>query len=127
MNDKREIEKQVNHQQETRVACKARMRVNRTASKTWVVSVFVEEHNNHVLIKSPEKVRYRSHRKLHLSETCTNLIVGLDGEGLALSIISRVCNVTSGSQEEIITPQQCSDHIRKIRKNNIGQECISII
>ncbi|XP_020270767.1 protein FAR1-RELATED SEQUENCE 7-like [Asparagus officinalis] len=29
--------------------------------------------------------------------------------------------------EEYITAQQCIDHIRTIRKNNIGNECISII
>ncbi|XP_020258888.1 protein FAR1-RELATED SEQUENCE 5-like [Asparagus officinalis] len=43
------------------------------------------------------------------------------------STISRVINATNGRDGELVTSQQCIDHIRTQRVNNIGHECISII
>ncbi|XP_020245275.1 protein FAR1-RELATED SEQUENCE 5-like [Asparagus officinalis] len=126
-NDKREHGKIVKRRRDTRVGCKAMLRVNRTDNCTWVVSKFVNEHTNHELT-SPDKVKnHYSHRKLYRTKGCQSLIESLHEEGLPPATISRVINVGSGNREEIVTSQQCSDHIRKQRKNNMGNECILVI
>ncbi|XP_020257250.1 protein FAR1-RELATED SEQUENCE 5-like [Asparagus officinalis] len=150
INDKRKHGKIVKRRRDTRVGCKAMLRVNRTDKGTWIVSKLVNEHTNHKLT-SPDKVKnHYSHRKLHRTKGCRSLIDSLHEEGLPPATISRVINVRSlidslheeglppatisrvinvgnGNREEIVTPQQCSDHIRKQRKNNMGNECILVI
>ncbi|XP_020258889.1 protein FAR1-RELATED SEQUENCE 5-like [Asparagus officinalis] len=47
---------------ETRVGCKAMMRVKLLEDKSWEVTGFVEEHTNHVL-SSPDKAKmHRAHQ-----------------------------------------------------------------
>ncbi|XP_020269470.1 protein FAR1-RELATED SEQUENCE 5-like [Asparagus officinalis] len=112
---------------ETRVGCKAMMRVKVLEDKSWEVTGFVEEHTNHVL-SSPDKAKmHRSHQQFHKSQSCKRLIESLQEEGMPPSTISRVINATTGREGELVTPQQCIDHIRYQRVNNIGHECISII
>ncbi|XP_020245303.1 protein FAR1-RELATED SEQUENCE 5-like [Asparagus officinalis] len=112
---------------ETRVGCKAMMRVKILEDKSWEVTGFVEEHTNHVL-SSPDKAKmHRSHQQFHKSQSCKKLIESLQEEGMPPSTISRVINATTGREGELVTPQQCIDHIRYQRVNNIGHECISII
>ncbi|XP_020257971.1 protein FAR1-RELATED SEQUENCE 5-like [Asparagus officinalis] len=112
---------------ETRVGCKAMMRVKVLEDKSWEVTGFVEEHANHVL-SSPDKAKlHRSHQQFHKSQSCKKLIESLQEEGMPPSTISRVINATTGREGELVTPQQCIDHIRYKRVNNIGHECISII
>ncbi|XP_020272034.1 protein FAR1-RELATED SEQUENCE 5-like [Asparagus officinalis] len=135
---------------ETRVGCKAMMRVKVLEDKSWEVTGFVEEHTNHVL-SSPDKAKmHRSHQQFHKSQSCKKLIESLQEEGMPPSTISHVINVTTGREGELVTPQQCIDHIRYQRVttgregelvtpqqcidhiryqrvNNIGHECISII
>ncbi|XP_020262590.1 protein FAR1-RELATED SEQUENCE 5-like [Asparagus officinalis] len=112
---------------ETRVGCKAMMRVKVLEDKWWEVTGFVEEHTNHVL-SSPDKAKmHRSHQQFHKSQSCKRLIESLQEEGMPPSTISRVINATTGREGELVTPQQCIDHIRYQRVNNIGHEFISII
>ncbi|XP_020263278.1 protein FAR1-RELATED SEQUENCE 5-like [Asparagus officinalis] len=112
---------------ETRVGCKAMMRVKVLEDKSWEVTGFVEEHTNHVL-SSPVKAKLHiSHQQFHKSQSCKKLIESLQEEGIPPSTISRVINATTGREGELVTPQQCIDHIRYQRVNNIGHECISII
>ncbi|XP_020263351.1 protein FAR1-RELATED SEQUENCE 5-like [Asparagus officinalis] len=112
---------------ETRVGCKAMMRVKLLEDKSWEVTGFVEEHTNHVL-SSPDKAKmHRSHQQFHKTKRCKKLIDSLREEGMPPSTISRVINATNGREGELVTPQQCIDHIRTQRDNNIGHECISII
>ncbi|XP_020245169.1 protein FAR1-RELATED SEQUENCE 5-like [Asparagus officinalis] len=104
------------------------MKIKLTSSKTWIVTKFEAEHPTH-LLSSPDKVfNHYSHRQSHRSKTCKRIIENLSEEGMAPSTIARVYNVVSKSiDEEYITAQQCIDHIRTRRKNNIDNECISII
>ncbi|XP_020259008.1 protein FAR1-RELATED SEQUENCE 5-like [Asparagus officinalis] len=103
------------------------MRVKVLEDKSWEVTGFVEEHTNHVL-SSPDKAKmHRSHQQFHKSQSCKRLIESLQEEGMPPSTISRVINATTGREGELVTPQQCIDHIRYQRVNNIGHECISII
>ncbi|XP_020271473.1 protein FAR1-RELATED SEQUENCE 5-like [Asparagus officinalis] len=112
---------------ETRVGCKAMMRVKLLEDKSWEVTGFVEEHTNHVL-SSPDKAKmHRSHQQFHKTQRCKKLIDSLREEGMPPSTISRVINATNGRDGELVTSQQCIDHIRTQRVNNIGHECISII
>ncbi|XP_020253824.1 protein FAR1-RELATED SEQUENCE 5-like [Asparagus officinalis] len=112
---------------ETRVGCKAMMRVKLLEDKSWEVTGFVEEHTNHVL-SSPDKAKmHRSHQQFHKTQRCKKLIDSLREEGMPPSTISRVINATNGRDDEFVTSQQCIDHIRTQRVNNIGHECISII
>ncbi|XP_020270396.1 protein FAR1-RELATED SEQUENCE 5-like [Asparagus officinalis] len=112
---------------ETQVGCKAMMRVKLLEDKSWEVTGFVEEHINHVL-SSPDKAKmHRSHQQFHKTQRCKKLIDSLREEGMPPSTISRFINATNGREGEIVTPQQCIDHIRTQRVNNIGHECISII
>ncbi|XP_020249196.1 protein FAR1-RELATED SEQUENCE 5-like [Asparagus officinalis] len=104
-NDKREHGKIVKRRRDTRVGCKVMLAVNRIDKGTWIVSKLVNEHTNHELT-SPDKVKnHYSHRKLHRTKGCRSLIGSLHEEGLPPPTISRVINVGSGSQEEIVTPQ----------------------
>ncbi|XP_020258026.1 protein FAR1-RELATED SEQUENCE 5-like [Asparagus officinalis] len=112
---------------ETRVGCKAMMRVKVLKDKSWEVTGFVEDHTNHVL-SSPDKAKiHRSHQQFHKTQICKKLIESLQKEGIPPSTISCVINATNGRGGELVTPQQCIDHIRTQRVNNIGHECISII
>ncbi|XP_020267021.1 protein FAR1-RELATED SEQUENCE 5-like [Asparagus officinalis] len=112
---------------ETRVGCKAMMRVKLLEDKSWEVTGFVEEHTNHVL-SSPDKAKmHRSHQQFHKTQRCKKLIDSLREEGMPHSTISRVINATNGQDGEFVTSQQCIDHIRTQRVNNIGHECIYII
>ncbi|XP_020262820.1 protein FAR1-RELATED SEQUENCE 5-like [Asparagus officinalis] len=112
---------------ETRVGCKAMMRVKLLEDKSWEVTGFVEEHTNYVL-SSPDKAKmHRSHQQFYKTERCKKLIDSLREEGMPPSTISRVINATNGRDGEFVTSQQCIDHIRTQRVNNIGHECISII
>ncbi|XP_020263275.1 protein FAR1-RELATED SEQUENCE 5-like [Asparagus officinalis] len=112
---------------ETRVGCKAMMRVKLLEDKSWEVTGFVEEHTNHVL-SSPDKAKmHRSHQQFHKTQRCKKLIDSLREEGMPPSTISRVINATNGRDGDFVTSQQCIDHIRTQRINNIGHECISII
>ena len=124
--DKRELGKVISKKPNKRVSCGAKMKIKLTSSDTWVVIKFVGEHTHD--ITSPNKVfHHYSHRKQHRIKVARSYIQKLSQEGITLNI-SRVPHVTYGSQNgSQITPQQCSDHIRTIRKNNIGNECISII
>lgn len=49
LTDRREIGKCINRRPDTRVGCAAKMRIKLTASNTWMISKFVEEHTNHDL------------------------------------------------------------------------------
>ncbi|XP_020252347.1 protein FAR1-RELATED SEQUENCE 5-like [Asparagus officinalis] len=112
---------------ETRVGCKAMMRIKLLEDKSWEVTGFIEEHTNHVL-SSPDKAKmHRSHQQFHKTQRCKKLIDSLREEGMPPSTISRVINATNGREGELVTSQQCIDHIRTQRVNNIGHECISII
>ncbi|XP_020249983.1 protein FAR1-RELATED SEQUENCE 5-like [Asparagus officinalis] len=112
---------------ETRVGCKTMMRIKLLKDKSWEVTGFIEEHTNHVL-SSPDKAKmHRSHQQFHKTQRCKKLIDSLQEEGMPPSTISRVINATNGREGEIVTSQQCIDHIRTQRVNNIGHECISII
>ncbi|XP_020244988.1 protein FAR1-RELATED SEQUENCE 7-like [Asparagus officinalis] len=112
---------------ETRVGCKAMMRVKLLEDKSWEVTGFVEEHTNHVL-SSPDKAKmHRSHQQFHKTQRCKKLIDSLREECMPPSTISRVINATNARDGELVTSQQCIDHIRTQRVNNIGHECISII
>ncbi|XP_020261774.1 protein FAR1-RELATED SEQUENCE 5-like [Asparagus officinalis] len=76
-NDKREHGKIVKRQRDTRVGCKAMLRVNRTDKGTWIVSKLVNEHTNHELT-SPDKVKnHYSHRKLHRTKDTTGTMRGV--------------------------------------------------
>ncbi|XP_020271630.1 protein FAR1-RELATED SEQUENCE 5-like [Asparagus officinalis] len=112
---------------ETRVGCKAMMRVKVLEDKSWEVTGFVEEHTNHML-SSPDKAKmHRSHQQFHKTQSCKKLIESLQEEGMPPSTISHVINATNGRECELVTPQQCINHIRYQRVNNIGHEYISII
>ncbi|XP_020263288.1 protein FAR1-RELATED SEQUENCE 5-like [Asparagus officinalis] len=118
---------EIHLRRETRVGCKAMMRVKILEDKSWEVTEFVEEHTNHVL-SSPDKAKmHRSHQQFHKTQRCKKLIDSLREEGMPPSTISRVINATNGRESELVTSQQCIDHIRTQRVNNIGHECISII
>ncbi|XP_020258759.1 protein FAR1-RELATED SEQUENCE 5-like [Asparagus officinalis] len=107
---------EIHLRRETRVGCKAMMRAG-----------FIEEHTNHVL-SSPDKAKmHRSHQQFHKTQRCKKLIDSLREEGMPPSTISHVINATNGREGELVTSQQCIDHIRTQRVNNIGHECISII
>lgn len=128
MTDKRELGKLIIRKPDKRVGCGAKMKIKWTTLDTWVVTKFVGEHTHD--ITSPNKViHHYSHRKQHRTMVARSYIQRLSEEGITASNISRVLNVTYGSQDGSphFTPQQCTDHIRKTRKNNIGNECISII
>ncbi|XP_020254031.1 protein FAR1-RELATED SEQUENCE 5-like [Asparagus officinalis] len=92
--DKRDIGKNINHRRETRVGCKAMMRIKLMEDKTWKVIGFIEDHTNHML-SSPDKAKMHS--------------------------------ITSGREDESVTPQQCIDYMKTQRHNNIGNECLSVI
>ncbi|XP_020268934.1 protein FAR1-RELATED SEQUENCE 5-like [Asparagus officinalis] len=68
-----------------------------------------------------------SHQQFHKTQRCKKLIDSLREEGMPPSTISRVINATNGRDGELVTSQQCIDHIRTQKVNNIGHECISII
>ena len=103
------------------------MKIKLSSSGIWVASKFVGEHTHD--ITSPDKViHHYSHKKQYRSELAKSYIQKLS-RGISASNISKVLNVTYGSQgcSPHFTAQQCTDHIRTIRKNNMGNECISII
>ncbi|XP_020263101.1 protein FAR1-RELATED SEQUENCE 5-like [Asparagus officinalis] len=125
--DKRDIGKIINHRRETRVGCKAMMRIKLMEDKTWKVIGFIEDHTNHML-SSPDKAKmHRSQQQFHRSKRCKKIIQCLQEEGITPSTISRVINATSGREDELVTPQQCIDYMKTQRHNNIGNECISVI
>lgn len=127
LKDKRQTSNEIARRRETRVGCKAKLRLKLTESKTWSVSVFIAEYNGHDPT-SPDKVRrHRSHKKLHRTEGCVKLVRSLDNEGFAPSTISKVINVVSGDKEETLTPQQCHQIVRTQKKNSFGQECMLIV
>ncbi|XP_020262581.1 serine/arginine repetitive matrix protein 2-like [Asparagus officinalis] len=118
--DKRDIGKYINHRRETRVGCKAMMRIKLLEDKTWEVVGFIEDHTNHML-SSPDKAKmHRSQQQFHRSKRCKKIIQCLQEEGITPSTISRVINATSGREDESVTPQQCIDYMKTQRHNNIG-------
>ncbi|KAL6581423.1 hypothetical protein OROMI_007346 [Orobanche minor] len=124
--DKRQVGKNVNHRRDTRTGCKGKMEIS-LKNGEWIVDKFYDVHN-HELIHTPSKVlKYRSHGKFHRTETCKNLISELDQNGLKPAEITRVVNVVSGSSEVDITPRQCYDYLRSVRKNHVGKECYEIV
>ncbi|XP_020266583.1 protein FAR1-RELATED SEQUENCE 5-like [Asparagus officinalis] len=125
--DKRDIGKNINHRRETRVGCKAMMRIKLMEDKTWQVIGFIEDHTNHML-SSPDKAKmHKSHQQFHRSKMCKKMIQCFQEEGITPSTISRVINATSGREDESVTPQQCIDYMKTQRHNNIGNECIFVI
>ncbi|XP_020253917.1 protein FAR1-RELATED SEQUENCE 5-like [Asparagus officinalis] len=117
--DKRDIGKNINHRRETRVGCKAMMRIKLMEDKTWKVIGFIEDHTNHML-SSPDKAKmHRSQQQFHRSKRFKKIIQCLQEEGITPSTISRVISITSGREDESVTPQQCIDYMKTQRHNNI--------
>lgn len=38
-----------------------------------------------------------------------------------------MCNTAGGWVEQNITPRQCAEIIRSVKKNNVGRECLGIV
>ncbi|XP_020266769.1 protein FAR1-RELATED SEQUENCE 5-like [Asparagus officinalis] len=77
---------EIHLRRETRVGCKAMMRVKILEDKSWEVTGFVEEHTNHVL-SSPDKAKmHRSHQQFHKTQRCKKLIDCLREEELISSV-----------------------------------------
>ncbi|KAH7691908.1 FHY3/FAR1 family protein [Dioscorea alata] len=64
----------------------------------------------------------------HISVTCRSLMETLHKSRVRPSQMSRILNETLSSREYApITPNDCSNHLRGVRSNNIGQECMAIV
>lgn len=84
LSDKRECGKTVHRRPDSRVGCNAKMNIWLTPSKTWVVSKFVGEHQNHELSSSdkvslngegiPPTDYIRTTRKNNISSECLSII-----------------------------------------------------
>ena len=82
---------------------------------------FVEEHNQ--LLATPSKTpKLRSHHKL--SSPSKEFITTTHdcGEGP-----SKIAEVLKASGEPFASAQDCIDHLRVKRKNNIGCECMEVV
>lgn len=94
---------------------------------TWEIKKFNDIHS-HDQLKSPNKKRkLRSHNKSYKDATCKKLIDKFSSCGVGPANISRIINSASGSAIDVVTPQQCSEHLRIKRKNNIGKECMVVV
>ncbi|KAH7655842.1 FHY3/FAR1 family protein [Dioscorea alata] len=99
--DKRKLGKIVQRRRDTRTNCKARMVVSKMKNGLWTVKTFEDVHNHH-LLRTPSKS--------------------------GTSQMSRILNETlSSTGFALITPNDCSNHLRGVRSNNIGQECMAIV
>ena len=127
LKDKREEGKNIHRKADVRECCNAKMVIGlERSSGIWIVRKLDEDHSH--LLTTPSKVsKHHSHQTLHRAPTCHKFIDNLDGKGIRPSTICKVINVTHGSEEEFLTQQQCQSHLRRKRKSNIGQECVSII
>ena len=85
-------EEEEHHRREIRVECKAMMKIILTESRSWRVSVFVPEHNNHELSSPSKAMKYRSHKKVHRQPIVQSLITQLHSEGISNANIARVVN-----------------------------------
>ncbi|KAH7681875.1 FHY3/FAR1 family protein [Dioscorea alata] len=124
--DKRQLGKIIQRRRDTRTNCKARVVVSKMKNGLWTVKTFEDVHNHH-LLRTPSKVmKMRSHR--HISTTCRSLIETLHKSRVGPSQMSRILNETlSSTGSALITPNDCSNHLRGVRSNNIGQECVAIV
>ncbi|XP_039140569.1 protein FAR1-RELATED SEQUENCE 5-like [Dioscorea cayenensis subsp. rotundata] len=102
------------------------MVVSKMKNGLWTVKTFEDVHNHH-LLRTPSKVmKMRSHR--HISVTCRSLMETLHKSRVGPSQMSRILNETlSNTGSASITPNDCSNHLRGVRSNNIGQECMAIV
>ncbi|XP_039143921.1 protein FAR1-RELATED SEQUENCE 5-like [Dioscorea cayenensis subsp. rotundata] len=124
--DKRQLGKIVQRRRDTRTNYQARMVVSKMKNGLWTVKTFEDVHNHH-LLRTPSKVmKMRSHR--HISVTCRSLMETLHKSRVGPSQMSRILNETlSNTRSASITPNDCSNHLRGVRSNNIGQECMAIV
>ncbi|KAH7685553.1 FHY3/FAR1 family protein [Dioscorea alata] len=99
------------------------MVVSKMKNGLWTV----EDVHNHHLLRTPSKVmKMRSHR--HTSMTCRSLMETLHKSRVEPSQMSRILNETlSSTGSALITPNDCSNHLRGVQRNNIGQECMAIV
>ena len=75
------------------------------------------------MLATPSKMpSLQSHHKL--SSTSKDLISTWSECGVGPSKIDQVLNA---SGKKHVTPQDCIDHLRTGRKNNMGHECMSIV
>ncbi|XP_039127221.1 protein FAR1-RELATED SEQUENCE 5-like [Dioscorea cayenensis subsp. rotundata] len=126
MKDKRQQEKIVHRRKDTRTNCQSRMVVSKMKSGLWTIKTFGDAHN-HDLLTSPSKVmKMRSHH--HISDICKSLMEALHKSRVGPSQMSRILNETlSDTGCAQITREDCSNHLRAVRSNNIGQECMAIV
>ncbi|XP_039129094.1 protein FAR1-RELATED SEQUENCE 7-like [Dioscorea cayenensis subsp. rotundata] len=123
MSDKRQLGKTVQRHRDTRTNCQARMVVSKMKSGRWTRKTFDDVHN-HVLLTTPSKIRSRR----HISETCRNLRETLHKSRVGLSQMSQILNETlPNTGSALITRVDCSNHLRGVRSNNIGKECMAIV
>uniref|UniRef100_A0A7N0U5Y5 SWIM-type domain-containing protein n=1 Tax=Kalanchoe fedtschenkoi TaxID=63787 RepID=A0A7N0U5Y5_KALFE len=123
--DKRQMGKDVKSHRGTRTGCKAKMEIA-LRNDEWVVDKFEDEHNH--IPTTPSKVmKHRSHNKFHRTPIVRNLVYELNQKGLKPAAITKVVNAMSGSHKGDITSKQCTDLLRKEKKNHVGRECYGII
>ncbi|KAH7659573.1 FHY3/FAR1 family protein [Dioscorea alata] len=126
MKDKRQLEKTIHRRRDTRTNCQARMVVSKMKSGLWTIKTFGDAHNHDLLTTSSKVMKIRSHR--HISDTCRSLMEALHKSRVGPSQMSRILNETlSNTGSAQITREDCSNHLRAVRSNNIGQECMAIV
>ncbi|KAH7665861.1 FHY3/FAR1 family protein [Dioscorea alata] len=126
MTDKRQTGKTIQRRRDTRTNCHARMVVSRMESGVWTIKTFDDEHNHHLLCTPSKVKKMRSHR--HINETCKNLMETLHKSRVGPSQMCRILNETlSNTGCALITRDDCSNHLKGVRNNNIGQECMAIV
>ncbi|KAH7677538.1 FHY3/FAR1 family protein [Dioscorea alata] len=123
--DKSQLRKIVQKRRDTRTNCQARMVMPNMKNGLWTVMTFEDVHNHHLLRTPSKMMKIRSHH--HISVTCRSLMVTLHKSRVGPSQMSRILNETvSSTGSAPITLNDCSNHLRGVRSNNIGQECMAI-
>lgn len=103
---------------QTRVGCKAMLVVKIQDSGSWIVSLFVKEHNHELV--PPDKVHsLRSHR--HVSGSAKSLIDTLQGAGIGPSgIMSALIKEYGGINNVGFTERDCRNYMRSSRQRTLG-------